>query len=71
MASPPRRVLLFGATGGCGSRVLTRLLRRGVFVTAVVRSAERISDEVKTHENVTVVVFPNGHLASPTPTPTT
>ena len=55
-------VLLFGATGGCGSQVLTRLLRRGVLVTAVVRSAERLSDDVKSHDNLTVVVFPNGHL---------
>ena len=57
-----RGVLLFGATGGCGSQVLTRLLRRGVLVTAVVRSAERLSDDVKSHDNLTVVVFPNGHL---------
>ena len=65
MASNGRKkngVLLFGATGGCGSQVLTRLLRRGVLVTAVVRSAERLSDDVKSHDNLTVVVFPNGHL---------
>ena len=62
------RVLLFGATGGCGSQVLTRLLRRGVLVTAVVRSAERLSDDVKSHDNLTVVVFPNGHLFAGTTT---
>ena len=74
MASPlrgqsrRRRVLLFGATGGCGSQVLTRLLGRGVLVTAVVRSAERLSDDVTSHDNLTVVVFPNGHLATTTTT---
>ena len=77
MASPLRRqsrqshVLLFGATGGCGSQVLTRLLGRGVLVTAVVRSAERLSDDSTSHDNLTVVVFPNGHLATTTTTETT
>jgi len=56
-------VLLFGATGGCGSQVLSRLLARGVRVTAVVRSADRLSDAAKGHTNLKVLVLRDGHLA--------
>lgn len=37
-----RTVLLLGATGRTGGRVLTQLLARGVRVRAIVRSAERL-----------------------------
>jgi uncharacterized protein YbjT (DUF2867 family) len=38
----PRAVLLLGATGRTGRRVLQQLLERGVPVRAIVRSAERL-----------------------------
>lgn len=41
-ATPPGRVLLLGATGRTGRRVLQQLLARGVPVRAIVRSAERL-----------------------------
>lgn len=39
---PDRGVLLLGATGRTGSRVLAQLLERGVPVRAIVRSADRV-----------------------------
>jgi hypothetical protein len=38
----PERVLILGATGRTGGRVLTQLLERGVPVRAIVRSADRL-----------------------------
>ena len=40
----PRSVLLLGATGRTGGRVLKQLLERGIPVRAIVRSAERLKD---------------------------
>jgi len=40
--STTRGVLLLGATGRTGGRVLTQLLERGIPVRAIVRSAERL-----------------------------
>src|SRR5260370_19465620 len=39
------KVVLFGASGMIGSRVLTELVRRGHTVTAVVRNPERVKAE--------------------------
>ena len=36
------KVLLLGATGGIGSQTLQQLLDRGVAVTAIVRSEQRL-----------------------------
>ena len=48
-------VLLLGATGRTGSRVLQQLLGRGVSVRAVVRSAERLPAGVAHDPRLTVV----------------
>lgn len=42
MSTQPGGVLLLGATGRTGGRVLTQLLERGVPVCAIVRSAQRL-----------------------------
>jgi len=54
--SSQRTVLLLGATGRTGGRVLDQLLRRGVRVRAVVRSAERLPQGVADDPNLTVTV---------------
>eukprot|EP00400_MALV-I_sp_L67-5_P000504 gene504-597_t len=62
------KVLMFGATGGCGRQALIRLLERGVFVTVVVRDASRLpklsveSPSSKGYKLLTVKVVPEGHL---------
>lgn len=55
-------VLILGATGGCGSQALTRLLDRGCRCIVVVRSAERLPAEAKGKENLEVIASPGGHL---------
>ncbi len=50
-----RRVLVLGATGRTGGRVVTQLLDRGVAVRAIVRSADRLPAEVSDHPLVAVV----------------
>jgi len=58
------RTLMFGATGGCGSQVLIRLLERGVATTVVVRDAARLPQTLDlSNPLLTVVVEPRGHLA--------
>ena len=56
------KVLLLGATGGCGSPALIKLLSKRAAVTAIVRSADRLPAEARGHELLTVVVLPDGHL---------
>ncbi len=53
--SSPGGVLLLGATGRTGSRVLTQLLERGVPVCTIVRSAERLPAGVAQDPRLTVV----------------
>ena len=60
---PVAKVLLLGATGGIGRQALLELLDRGVAVTAVVRAESRLTDEVRDHEHLTVVVRDDGALA--------
>jgi uncharacterized protein YbjT (DUF2867 family) len=55
MSSQPT-ILLLGATGRTGSRVLEQLLSRGVRVCAVVRSAGRLPADAADHPDLTVVV---------------
>ncbi len=50
-----RQVLVLGATGRTGSRVVTQLLDRGVTVRAIVRSADRLLAEVDGHPLLEVV----------------
>ena len=57
------RVLLLGATGGCGSQVLTRLLSRDVETTVIVRDEERLPEGAKANPLLRVIVEPRGHLA--------
>ncbi len=52
---PDRGVLLLGATGRTGSRVLAQLLERGVPVRAIVRSAARLPAGAGTDPLLTVV----------------
>ena len=54
--SSQHTVLLLGATGRTGGRVLSQLLGRGVRVRAVVRSAERLPEDTAGDPNLTVVV---------------
>jgi nucleoside-diphosphate-sugar epimerase len=49
-------VLLLGATGRTGGRVLEQLLSRGVRVRAVVRSAERLPTDAAGHPGLTTSV---------------
>lgn len=49
------RVLLVGATGRTGGRVLTALLERGVPVRAVVRSAARLPGDLVDHPDLEVI----------------
>lgn len=48
-------VLLLGGTGRTGRRVLEQLLRRGVNVRVIVRSAERLPAGATKHPNLAVV----------------
>ena len=57
------KALVLGATGGCGAPCLLRLLDRGVEVTVIVRSADRLPAAAKGHAKLKVVVAPEGHLA--------
>jgi len=57
------KCLLFGASGGCGSECLIRLLDRGVETTVIVRSEARLPAAAKGHALLTVVVRPDGHLS--------
>jgi uncharacterized protein YbjT (DUF2867 family) len=50
-----RTVLLLGATGRTGGRVLEQLLGRGVAVRAIVRSAQRLPPKVAGSPNLAVV----------------
>ena len=59
----PTRVLIFGATGGCGKHALSNLLDRGVQCVAVVRSEDRLPAGCRGKSNLDVVVVPEGHLA--------
>mmetsp|Transcript_23960 Transcript_23960/g.62481 ORF Transcript_23960/g.62481 Transcript_23960/m.62481 type:complete len:247 (-) Transcript_23960:144-884(-) len=59
----PTRVLIFGATGGCGKHALSNLLDRGVQCVAVVRSEDRLPAGCKGKSNLDVVVVPEGHLS--------
>jgi len=54
-ATAPGGVLLLGATGRTGSRVLQQLLGRGVPVRAIVRSAERLPAGAAGDPRLTVV----------------
>lgn len=53
--SPPQTVLLLGATGRTGGRVLTQLLGRGLKVRAIVRSAGRLPPGAAADPNLAVV----------------
>ena len=59
----PTRVLIFGATGGCGKHALSNLLDRGVQCVAVVRSEDRLPAGCKGKSNLDIVVVPDGHLS--------
>lgn len=52
---PEHRVLLLGGTGRTGGEVLTQLLERGIPVTALVRSPDRLPATVRDHPRLQVV----------------
>lgn len=56
------KALLLGATGGCGSQVLTRLLERGVQTTVIVRDEKRLPEAVRSHALLSVVTAAEGLL---------
>merc|ERR1712232_541140 len=56
------KALLLGASGGCGSQVLVRLLDRGVATTVIIRDEQRLPNIAKGHALLTVVVEKQGHL---------
>lgn len=58
------RVVVLGATGGCGARAVEALLERGADVTAVVRSAGRLPDGLRANPKLAVVETPGGHLGT-------
>jgi nucleoside-diphosphate-sugar epimerase len=58
------RVLLLGATGRTGGRVLTRLLEQDVAVRALVRSPSRLPAGVTAHPLLDVVVADIGTLST-------
>ncbi len=51
----PLTTLVVGATGATGRRLVEQLLNRGHHVKAVVRSAEKLPDAIRNHENLTVI----------------
>ena len=53
--SPQQTVLLVGATGRTGQRVLAQLLGRGVSVRAIVRSAAKLPATAANHPSLTVI----------------
>jgi hypothetical protein len=53
--SPQQTVLLVGATGRTGQRVLEQLLSRGVSVRVIVRSAGKLPAATANHPSLTVV----------------
>ncbi len=48
-------ILLVGATGATGRWLGEELLERGHLVKVIVRSAERLSETVRDHANVSVI----------------
>ncbi len=54
--SPQQTVLLLGATGRTGQRVLAQLLGRGVSVRVIVRSAAKLPATAANHPSLTVLV---------------
>jgi nucleoside-diphosphate-sugar epimerase len=59
-----KSTLIFGATGGIGSQVLTRLLEGGTPCIVIVRSEARLPQAYRSgHSLLTTVVTPDGHLA--------
>ncbi len=48
-------ILVVGASGATGIRLVEELLNRGHDVKAIVRSAEKISDGIKNHKCLTVI----------------
>jgi uncharacterized protein YbjT (DUF2867 family) len=49
---PPARILIVGATGGTGRRVVAQALERGLWVTALVRDPSKLQQE---HQRLTVM----------------
>src|SRR5215475_4577463 len=49
------KIVLYGATGKAGSRILTELLGRGHEVVAVVRNLEKDPDRLAPNNGLTVV----------------
>lgn len=49
------KTLVVGATGATGQLLVKQLLERGQTVEVIVRSADKLPDAVKHHENLTIV----------------
>lgn len=49
-------ILIAGASGATGIRLVEELLNRGQYVKVIVRSAERLPDAIKNHKNLSVII---------------
>lgn len=49
------RVLVLGATGATGQRLVRQLLERGHDVKLIVRSTERLPEEIHAHKNISII----------------
>ena len=48
------KILIVGATGKTGLRLITQLLAEGHSVTAIVRTAEKLPQNIRNHENLSI-----------------
>ena len=48
------KILIVGATGKTGLRLVTQLLAEGHSVTAIVRTAEKLPQNIRNHENLSI-----------------
>jgi len=48
-------ILVVGASGATGIRLVEELLNRGQYVKVIVRSAEKLPDTIKNHERLSVI----------------
>ncbi|MBL7994645.1 SDR family oxidoreductase [bacterium] len=55
--------LVVGANGATGSQLVRELLNRNVKVKVIVRGAEKIPDDIRTHENLIIIEASILHLS--------
>ena len=50
------KILIVGATGKTGLRLVTQLLAEGHSVTVIVRTAEKLPQNIRNHENLSITI---------------